>query len=84
MVTQPDDGCCHIKGCGQLATTHCMHCGHPCCPAHLHKVSLTRRDEKRPPGMSPIVRLPLHTETYALCQRCSTKPVPRLTPMPTL
>src|SRR5690242_20258910 len=83
MLTRPDDACdvcCHVKNCEQMATARCMHCGHPCCAAHIHLVTITRRDEKRPPGMSPIVRLPIRTETYALCSRCSTKPVPW--PMP--
>lgn len=87
MVTRPDrpdDGCCHVKNCGQMATVHCMHCGHPCCAAHIRHVSVTRREERRPPGMSATVRLPIRTETYLLCQRCSTKPVPRLMPSPTL
>lgn len=84
MVTRPDDGCCHVKSCGEMATTHCMYCGRPCCPAHIRHVSITLRDEKRPPGMSAIDRLPIRTETYMLCLRCSTKPVPRLMPSRTL
>jgi hypothetical protein len=84
MVTRPDDGCCHVKNCGQAATAYCMRCGHPCCAAHIHHVSITWREENRPPGTDATVRLPIRTETYTLCLRCSTKPVPRLMPLPTL
>lgn len=84
MVTRPDDGRCHVKSCDLVATTHCMHCGQPCCPAHIHHVSITWREDKRPPGTGATDRLPIHTETYALCPRCSTKPVPRLKTLPAL
>lgn len=84
MVTRPDDGRCHVKSCDLVATSHCMRCDQPCCSAHIRQVTITLRDEKRPPGMSAIDRLPIRTETYALCPRCSTKPVPPLRTLPTL
>lgn len=80
MVTRPYDGCCHVKNCGQAATAHCMRCGRFCCPAHIRHVSITWREEKRPPGTSATDRLPVRTETYTLCPHCSRKPVPRLAP----
>jgi hypothetical protein len=84
MVTQPADECCHVKDCEQIAAVVCEHCGHPCCLAHARRVAITFRDEHRPPGMSASARLPIRTETYTLCLRCSTKPVPRRMHLPTL
>lgn len=76
VEAQPVDVYCHIKNCEQLATERCMRCGQSFCLAHIHRVSIMRRAETRPPGMSATVRLPIRTETYALCARCSSKPVP--------
>lgn len=84
MVTQTGDICCQVKDCGRMAVAVCEHCGHPCCLAHVRHVSITCRADRRPPGMSASARLPIRTETYTLCLRCSTKPVPRRTHVPAL
>lgn len=84
MVTRAGDVCCHVKNCEQLATAICERCNHPCCSAHLRHVTVRWRDEQLPSGISASVRLPTHTETYALCPRCSTKPIPRRTRLPTI
>lgn len=83
MVSPSSDVSCHIKDCEQVAAAVCEHCGHPCCLAHVRRVSITYRDDQRPPGMSASARLPIRTETYMLCLRCSTKPVPRRVQLPT-
>lgn len=84
MATQPGDLFCALKNCEQPASAICEHCGHAYCPAHLRAVSITYRDDQRPPGMSPSARLPIRTETYALCPRCSMKPILHRTHSPAL
>ena len=82
MTRPSDEVYCHVKECEQLATTVCEHCGRPCCHTHVRHFSITYRDDQRAPGMSATARLPIRTETYLLCPRCSTKPVPRRTHLP--
>lgn len=77
MSVEPGHVPCHAKGCPQIATEVCERCGHPCCPTHIRHISIMHRDERPQPSVDASVRLPTRVETYALCPRCSTKPVQR-------
>jgi hypothetical protein len=69
---------CDAKGCTELATTTCDRCGRLFCPLHIRQLVVQRREERTAQSthLGTLARLPTHTETYALCTSCRTKPVP--------
>jgi len=80
---------CYGKGCALPATTTCDRCGQRFCTAHCRQLVLKRRDDssERPTHQGMLERLPMRTESYTLCVRCRTKPVPRdlpASPLPTM
>lgn len=75
---------CSAKNCSEPGTVLCDRCGRAFCPAHVSQLVIQRREDpsKRPTSLGMLARLPTHTETYALCSPCRTKPVPRKTSQP--
>ncbi|HEY7832516.1 MAG TPA: hypothetical protein VIG30_03020 [Ktedonobacterales bacterium] len=67
---------CEIRGCALPATARCDACARPCCPDHLRRVSLERRQEtvETPGHRAVLARAPTSTVTFALCPRCGKRP----------
>lgn len=69
---------CYAKGCVGVAATVCDSCGHRFCSQHMTHISIQRRTEHvhELAGVAAAERVPTHTEIYALCFHCKSKPVP--------
>ena len=68
---------CHVLECAEAVAFLCASCGRACCDSHGCTVSIVRRSERlETPGHRWMLeRVPTHTETYAMCQRCAKKPI---------
>ncbi len=77
-----NDATCHTKDCLELATQVCERCGQSYCSTHVRHLVIERREERSEYSqqLGALRRLPTYTESYTLCLRCSTKPVPRKPP----
>lgn len=69
---------CHILACGATAVFQCASCGRACCDSHGRTVTLERRAEQLETSGHRwmLERMPTRTETYVLCARCATRPIP--------
>lgn len=78
METAAERATCHAKGCSEPATALCDRCGHSFCQTHLRPLVIQRRTERSKHYVLPdtLARLPTRSETYVLCSRCRSKPVP--------
>lgn len=78
MNTEAESAKCYTKGCVEPTTVLCDRCGRLFCPAHGGYIVVHRREERseRPTRQGVLARLPIRVETYALCSRCRSKPVP--------
>lgn len=84
-MTAPRQGStCEIAKCGLPAVGACDNCGHLCCATHLTRLTLERRATTRESAgrREPLARLPVRTETYLLCPRCSKRPFSGKPPIP--
>lgn len=77
MSEQSEHASCHIKTCPGVAIEVCERCSHAYCATHIRHITIMHRDEPLRSHMEALNRLPTHVETYALCLRCSTKPIQR-------
>ena len=77
MAAQLDGVPCHAKTCTELASVTCDRCGQQWCTNHIVYVTVQRREQfnMQSPHFNALSRLPLRTETYALCPLCKGKPV---------
>ncbi len=77
MLRMTDAVTCHVKGCDAPVMVPCESCGRPCCSDHAYRVTLVRREEpvELPGHRGQLEHVPVYTETYMLCLRCSKKPI---------
>ena len=67
---------CHDRGCSLAATTLCDACARPCCPNHIQRVALERRQEadETHGHRDMLARVPSSVVTFLLCPRCGKRP----------
>jgi len=68
---------CYVLGCVSPVAFVCASCRRACCESHGRSVSIERRAERLEQSGHPwtLQRVPTRTETYALCLRCSKRPI---------
>lgn len=73
---------CHARECALPASVACESCARLCCEDHVRRITIERREEpvEIRGSRGALGRVPTRTETYALCPRCSTKPIPTRPP----
>src|SRR5512146_937974 len=69
---------CHARECALPAVVACESCARLCCEDHVRRITIERREEpvEVRGSRGALGRVPTRTETYTLCPRCSTKPIP--------
>lgn len=66
----------HAGGCELPATTLCDACARPCCPNHILRIALERRQEAAEirEHHDLLARVPSSVVPFTLCPRCGKRP----------